>query len=154
MLIMFNQSYHLNISISNLLLTNQQKQMKKVIFILALTTTSISLSAQLSGSKWKGSLQGDNPQEVIFDFRKDTAVVYTTQDNSHVETMTYTLKDKVLTFIKVHGISDCDNTPGKYNVTLEKDALTLKRLDDPCGDRADAVDTVKWVRVKPTGATK
>ena len=122
--------------------------MKKFVFILSLVITSVSLSAQLAGSKWKGTLQGDNPQEVVFEFRKDSAVVYTTAENSHVETMTYTVKDNVLTLIKAHGISDCDGGPGKYSITIEKDTMTMKRSEDNCGDRVEAIDGVKWVRMK------
>ena len=107
--------------------------------------TSVPLLAQLSNSRWKGTLRGDNPQNVIFDFRKDTAVVYTVADSSHVETMIYSVKDMVLTLNKINGISDCDNgTPGKYRIGIEKDAMYLKLLDDPCSDRSSAIDAVKW----------
>jgi hypothetical protein len=121
--------------------------MKKTIVTLFLVMTSTILFAQLSNSKWKGTLRGDNPQDVIFDFRKDTAVVYTLTDNSLVETMTYSVKDMVLTLLKVEGISDCDNsTPGKYKIGISNDALYLKLVEDRCDDRASAIDSIKWVK--------
>jgi hypothetical protein len=129
--------------------------MKKTIVTLILLMTSCILFAQLSNSKWKGTLKGDNPQEVIFDFRKDTAVVYTVSDNSMIETMTYTVKDMVLTLMKIEGISDCDNsTPGKYKIGMANDALYLTVVDDKCEDRASAVDSIKWVKLKSEVNTK
>lgn len=116
--------------------------------MLLFVTASIPLLAQLSNSRWKGTLRGDNPQNVILDFRKDTAIVYTVSDSSHVETMIYSVKDMVLTLHKIDGISDCDNsTPGKYRIGIGKDTLYLKLLDDPCSDRSSAIDAVKWTKI-------
>lgn len=123
--------------------------MKKIIITLLFAMTSVPLLAQLSNSRWNGTLRGDNPQNVIFDFRKDTAIVYTVADSSIVETMVYSVKDMVLTLHKIDGISDCDNsTPGKYRIGIEKDTLYLRLLDDPCSDRSSAVDAVKWLKWK------
>jgi hypothetical protein len=123
--------------------------MKKTIVTLLFVMFSCVLLAQLGNSRWKGTLRGDNPQSVIFDFKKDTTVVYTVSDSSIVETMTYTVKDMVLTLHKVDGISDCDNsTPGKYKISMVKDALYLTLLDDNCSDRSSAIDSIKWVKLK------
>ena len=121
--------------------------MKKTIVTLLLVMTSGVLLAQLSNTKWKGTLRGDNPQNVIFNFKKDTAVVYNLSDSSIVETMIYSVKDMVLTLNKIDGISDCDNsTPGKYRIGIVKDALYLTLLDDNCSDRSSAIDSLKWIK--------
>ena len=123
--------------------------MKKTIITLLFVMTSTVLSAQLNNTRWKGTLRGDDQQNVIFDFKKDTAVVYNTSDNSVVETMIYSVKDKVLTLNKIDGISDCDNsTPGKYRIVIDKDALYLVLLDDICSDRSNAIDSIKWIKLK------
>ncbi|HTE26667.1 DUF3471 domain-containing protein [Flavitalea sp.] len=123
--------------------------MKKTIVTLLFVMTSAFLLAQISNSRWKGTLRGDNPQNVIFDFKKDTAVVYTLSDSSIVETMTYSVKDLVLTLHKIDGISDCDNsTPGKYRIRIVNDVLYLTLLDDDCADRSSAIDSIKWVKWK------
>jgi hypothetical protein len=122
--------------------------MKKTLFTLIFLMTSGFLFAQLANTRWKGTLKGDNPQEVIFDFRKDTAIVYTVPDSSHVESMTYTLKDMVLTLKKIDGISDCDATPGKYKLTMASDNFSFKLLEDVCNDRSSAIDAITLVKWK------
>ena len=129
--------------------------MKKTIVTLLLVMTSGMVFAQLANSKWKGTLRGENPQDVIFDFRKDTAVVYAVEDNSHVETMTYTVKDMVLSLLKIEGISDCDNSsPGKYRISLAGEVLYLKMVEDNCPDRYEAIDSIKWVKWTDRPAAK
>ena len=112
--------------------------MKKTIVTLLLVMTSGILFAQLANSKWKGTLRGDNPQDVIIDFRKDTAVVYTVEDNSHVETMTYTVKDMVLSLMKIEGISDCGDAPfhrNRFAFQLARISVAIPTFMVSPGDR-------------------
>src|SRR5258708_25139357 len=98
--------------------------MKKIIFILLVSLASVSVYAQLKDTRWKGALKGDNPQNVILDFRKDTFYVYTVADSSMVEIMTYSIGDKSFSIQKINGQSDCDNTvTGKYKFEIKNNNL-------------------------------
>ena len=55
--------------------------MKKIIFIAFIAFISASANAQLANSKWKGTLQLDNPTDVVFDFRTDTLEAFVAADN-------------------------------------------------------------------------
>ncbi len=119
-----------------------------MIFLL-LSLPSFSLFAQLKNSRWKGTIRGDNPRNVILDFRKDTVAVYTISDSSIVETMTYSAKDGVIVLQKIDGQSDCDNNViGKYHFEIKAEVLYIRLLADPCDDRSSALDTTKWFRWK------
>jgi hypothetical protein len=123
--------------------------MKKVIILLLLSLPSFSLLAQLGNSRWKGTIRGDEPRNVILDFHKDSLSVYTISDSSMVETMTYSAKDGVLALKKIEGQSDCDNSViGKYGFEIKGDIMYVKLLEDPCNDRSFALDTTKWFRWK------
>jgi Domain of unknown function (DUF3471) len=119
--------------------------MKKFTIILLFSLESLSLLAQFSLSSWKGTVRGDNPRNAILNFQKDTLLLLAISDSSLIETMTYSVKDMVLTLQKVDGQSDCDNsTIGKYKLSIEKGTLTVKMIADPCEDRSAALDRTKW----------
>src|SRR3954463_8954470 len=124
--------------------------MKKLfIIILFVSAASFSSTAQLKNTKWKGTIMGDNPRNVIFDFRKDSAFVFTVSDDQLVEAMTYTAGSDWFTVNKIEGQSDCDNaTPGKYSFSINGDRMIMKVISDPCGDRYTALDTTRWIRWK------
>jgi hypothetical protein len=119
--------------------------MKKIVFIVFAMVLSIPMIAQLTNSEWKGTIKGDNPRNVIMNFRKDSVTVYTISDDQLVESMTYTVKNSVLTLRKLEGMSDCDNDVlGKYKIEIKAGLLYLKTQDDPCYDRSSALDVTKW----------
>ena len=121
--------------------------------ILLIPFIAISAKSQFANTKWKGTLQLDTPTDVVFDFRKDTAEVFTLSDNSSLEIMLYTIKDNVLTLQKITGKSDCDeNVVGKYKFEMKfenkNDELVLTRMDDGCDDRANVLDKSKWTKIR------
>lgn len=123
--------------------------MKKILFISWIAVASLSSSAQLKYTKWRGTIRGDNPRNVILDFRKDTVLLFTVSDEQLVESMTYTADNKTFTVNKIDGQSDCDNsTPGKYGFTMSGDRLFVKLISDQCSDRYTALDTTRWLRWK------
>jgi hypothetical protein len=123
--------------------------MKKSIFILLVVFTSTSVHAQLKNTKWKGTIQADNTLNVVFDYRSDTLEVTNSDDGSNIETMTYTVKDTVLTLRKISGQSSCDTEgTGKYRFEIKDDALHLTQISDNCNDRTSALSNSKWTRVK------
>lgn len=118
--------------------------MKKIILLLLVTFGALVSQAQLAKTKWKGTLQLDNPLEVIFDFGKDSLFVYTVADNSALETMTFTDADKVLTIKKVFGQSDCNETEGKYKYEIKNGELIFTLVSDECAGRSSVLNNSKW----------
>jgi len=111
--------------------------MKKIMVLLLLISfIGLGTKAQVTNSKWKTTLQLDQPVDVVFNFSTDTLDVTNTSDNSSIETMKYTLKDTVLTIQKLYGQSQCDPaTVGSYTCTINGDEMHLKVISDDCDDR-------------------
>jgi hypothetical protein len=123
--------------------------MKKIILIFLSAILVSSVTAQLKNTKWKGTIKGDNPRNVILDFKKDTLVLYTVSDSEIVEKMTYTIDNASFTVKKINGQSDCDiASPGKYGFRIANDKMSIKLIADACTDRSSALDTTKWQRWK------
>jgi hypothetical protein len=123
--------------------------MKNVVFIVLLTMISASLAAQIRNTKWKGTIHGDNPRNVIMDFHKDSVSLFTISDSSLVETMTYSVKDGIISLLKIEGQSDCDNVDvGKYRFRIKDGMMYMKLVSDPCPDRSSAIDSTKWFKWK------
>jgi len=120
---------------------------KKLIFILLVSLLSVSLHAQLLHTKWKGAIKGDNPQNAVLKFGKDTLILYAATDGSVIETMTYSIKTNILTVRKISGQSDCDgSTTGKYLFTIKGGSLSLSLSSDACMDRSSALDKTAWMK--------
>ncbi|HMH31663.1 MAG TPA: hypothetical protein VK543_01465 [Puia sp.] len=123
--------------------------MKKIIFFVLVSFATVSLHAQLSKTKWKGTLQLDNPVDVLFDFGQDSLTVYVVENNSGLETMLFTVKDSVLSIKKVYGQSDCDDQiTGKYKYEIKNDEMLLTLVSDDCVSRATVLDKTRWMRFK------
>lgn len=123
--------------------------MKEIIFIFGISLVSITLNAQLKNTKWKGTVHSDNDIDVIFDYRSDTLEVTNIADSSSLETMTYTIKDTVLSLQKIYGQSGCNVTgTGKYKFEIKDDILYITLLSDDCDDRSSALNNSKWVKMK------
>jgi hypothetical protein len=123
--------------------------MKKIVFVLLVSLTTITVSAQLKNTKWKGLIHADDDINAVFDYRGDTLEVTNAGDGSSIETMTYTVTDTVLTIKKVYGQSSCDNaTEGKYKFEIKEDVLYLALLSDTCDNRSSVLNNSKWDKVK------
>ena len=119
--------------------------MKKIVFILIISFVTASVNAQLSHTKWKGAIKGDNPQGAMLKFGKDTLILYAAKDGSVIETMKYSVKEGVLTMIKISGQSDCDNkTYGNYKFVIKDGMLNMTVTSDNCYDRSSALDKTVW----------
>ncbi|HEX5155287.1 MAG TPA: hypothetical protein VFW07_27790 [Parafilimonas sp.] len=123
--------------------------MKKTIFLLLLSFIALGTHAQVNNSKWKTTLQLDQPVDVVFNFSTDTLDVTEAADNSSLETMKYTLKDTVLTIQKLYGQSECDPaTIGSYTCTINGDEMHLKIISDDCDDRGNVIADIKLNRTE------
>ncbi|MDE3182407.1 MAG: hypothetical protein KGM16_03215 [Bacteroidota bacterium] len=117
--------------------------MNKIFLTLLIAMIIYSADAQLSNTKWKGTLNVEGGMDVLFNFSNDTLDVQNAADNSSLETMTYTNTDSVLTLVKLYGQSQCDTTAGKYKYVIVNNEMTLSVLSDSCVDRAGAIGTMK-----------
>jgi len=107
---------------------------------------AFSLHAQLAGTRWNTRINAGEIINTILDFGKDTCVLYTVADSSIIETMSYSIKDSILTLRKIDGQSDCDaGTPATYKFRLKDNTLSLIMAADDCSDRSSAIDNTKWV---------
>ncbi|MEJ7680364.1 MAG: hypothetical protein WKG06_21420 [Segetibacter sp.] len=123
--------------------------MKKIVFFFIISFASFTLNAQLKNTKWKGTIQADNKIDVVFNYRSDTLDVSNIADGSNIETMTYTVKDSILTLQKIYGQSDCDSTgTGKYKFEVKDDLLYITLISDTCDDRSSALNNSKWGKIK------
>jgi hypothetical protein len=121
--------------------------MKTIILFTICSFSYIVSKAQLSNTKWKGSLHTDTEMEILLDFKTDTLFAYTTADNQITETMIYTVKDTVLTLQKITGQSDCDSAAiGKYAFRINNDGMTLILVDDDCDGRGEVLDNTTWMK--------
>jgi hypothetical protein len=133
--------------------------MKKILLLILPLAIQFNASAQLAGTKWVGTIKGDNPRKVYFNFNEGGFSVNTVSDSSLVEMMVYSVEGNQLTVKKIDGQSDCDNgSTGKYTFRTTKDSLFIKLKEDACTDRSSALDAfagVKWkkhpeVKVDPS----
>jgi hypothetical protein len=123
--------------------------MKKIVFLMLVSFATVSLHAQLAKTKWKGTLQLDNPVDVIFDFGKDSLSVSVVENSAGLETMLFTDKDGVLSINKVYGQSDCDTqATGKYKYEIKGEELLLTLVSDDCPNRSQVLDKTKWAKAK------
>ena len=121
--------------------------MKKAGFLVLLAFLSVSTYAQLAKTKWKVTLQLENPTEVRFDFGGDSLKVFVIADSSLLETSLFTEKGKVLSILKVSGISNCEGITGMYNFEFKNDQMILTLASDQCSDRAEALDKAVLMRL-------
>ena len=122
--------------------------MKKIILFLFIVTAGIGANAQLSKTKWSGTLMLDQPVNITLDFAKDTLVAIT-PDGGTLETMTFTVKANVLSITKAFGQSDCGtDVTGKYKFDIKADSMEFTLVEDICYNRAGVLDKTKWTKVK------
>jgi hypothetical protein len=118
--------------------------MRKMLMTLMIAFIAYSSNAQLSGTKWKGTLHIESgDMDVEFIFSNDTLDVINTSENESLETMKYTLADSVISLQKLYGSSSCDTTFGKYKYAIVNNEMTLSLLSDDCYDRSSAIGTMK-----------
>ncbi len=122
--------------------------MKNAILFFGLFLITLSVNAQLAGTKWKGKVNIPNSTEVIFDFKKDVANV-TTLTGMPVESCSYTIKADTITFKKVSGGSPCPvNSVFTVQYAVKDDAMTINPLTDDCEGRKDSFTKEPLLKVK------
>ena len=122
--------------------------MTKIMLLILVFFATVSVNAQLSNTKWKGALNIQGGMDVLFNFSNDTLNVINSENES-LETMKYSIKDTLITFVKLYGSSQCNtSTPGVYKFQITGNEMTLGLLSDSCPDRAEAIGTIKLNKEK------
>jgi hypothetical protein len=113
--------------------------MKAFYLLIALTLTATIANAQLKNTKWKGKLNVPVETNVILDFKKDSVDMIITDEGVVGETMTYSVKDSIITMKKTSGHSPC-NVDDVFAIKylIKDDKLYLSNLSDPCDERTYA----------------
>jgi hypothetical protein len=120
--------------------------MKKIMVAALLSLPLFTLHAQLAGTKWKAKINAGQMINVILDFKNDTCSIYNMADSETIESMTYKLKDSILTLQKIEGQSDCDtSTTGTYKFFVKDSALYIVLKSDDCDDRSSTIDNTRWL---------
>ncbi len=124
--------------------------MKKTALLTVITCFLFAgAKAQLTNTKFKGTVQMESPTDIVWSFEKDTSRVYTKTDSMMIETMLYKLDKDVLSLTKAYGTSPCDMTVvGKYKIELKDDKMTLTLIEDACNDRANAINGTSYTKIK------
>ncbi len=124
--------------------------MRKLYMAMLLLLTAAVSKAQLTNTKWEGKMNVPDETKVILDFKKDSVDMIIVDNGMMVgETMTYAVKDTVITMKKTSGHSPCNvGDVFKVRYSIKEDRLFIGNLSDPCDARADAWTSEPLVRVK------
>ena len=110
--------------------------MKKLLICLVLITSAFVSKAQLANTKWSGTMMVPAEQQVTLTFKKDSLFIMI--DDMAVESMTYAVKDSIITATKFDGKSPCDLGPFTLKFLLKGNQLFIKDIADKCTERLNA----------------
>ena len=104
------------------------------IFILPALSWKDPAANNLVKTKWRGVILVPTPIDGLFEFRKDSLLLYS--NDKVVETMSYETKGDTLLLKKLSGASPCNDEVGKYKCEIKDNVLTLTVLKDDCTVRS------------------
>jgi hypothetical protein len=131
---------------------NNNNYMRKISYLLVvlLLASVAGVHAQsLKGTSWK--LYVDELHDTLtFHVGVDTS--YTTDGSGEVVVRCLSKISKdTLTLRDIDGKYACPGGDGVYTYVFLADGLTLNMVSDPCDNRSNAINGVKWVRGKDQG---
>ena len=100
-------------------------------------------------TKWQGELNVPYKTMVILNFKKDSVDMIIADNGMIGETMTYSVKDSVITMKKTGGNSPC-NVDDVFRVKylIKDDKLFISNILDPCDARVQSWSNEPLARVK------
>ena len=123
--------------------------MKAILFSFVLLISCTFAKAQLANTRWSGSIMAPSIVDVNLVFTKDTLKITVAGQSDVLETMTYTVKDSVITIKKVFGGSPCnDGSSATMKYIIKGNNLFLSVLNDPCEARKNAWPPEPFVKLK------
>ena len=97
----------------------------------------------LAGTAWQGTIYAPDLTEVVFQFKRDTLIVFNQASKSAIETMRYAQKGNQLTWNKISGDSPCDpSITGTYVYLVTDGRLAITAVKDECAERRQALTGV------------
>ncbi len=118
------------------------------LFAIILLAATVS-KAQLKNTKWTGTMNVPDATTVILDFKADSVDMVVADAGFVGETMTYSVKDSIITMKKTSGHSPC-NIGGEFKVKyiIKDDKLFITNLSDNCDERVQSWNKEPFIRVK------
>ena len=122
--------------------------MKTFYFFIVLLLTAAIAKAQLKNTKWEGELNVPDQTKIILDFKTDSVDIIITDGGFVGESMTYSVKDSVITMKKTSGRSPCNvGDVFKVKYLVKDDKLFISNLSDPCDVRIQSWTNEPLIRV-------
>ena len=105
----------------------------------------LGASAQLTNTKWTGKA---GEMTILWTFAKDTTGAVTLPDSISLGTMTFSVKDSVVSFRKIEGRLPCDAAiVGRYKFTITGNKLLFTLISDDCAARSQSIDGALFDRI-------
>jgi hypothetical protein len=123
--------------------------MKKLFFLSMFTLIGLLAQAQLTSSKWNGSLNVPELVPVALTFKSDTLEVIYAENGEVLETMSYKVSGDTLLLKKISGGSPCpDGSTFKVKYSIKQEHLVITPLSDDCPMRSESWTKEPFVRIK------
>jgi hypothetical protein len=105
--------------------------------------------AQLKNTKWQGKMNVPDLTPIVLDFKADSVNMVIVDNGMVGETMTYSVKDTIITLAKTGGNSPCNvGDVFKVKYVIKDNKLFISNLSDPCDPRAQSWTNEPFILVK------
>lgn len=122
----------------------------KFLAFAVLILISISASAQLKNTKWKGIVNIPAPTEVELEFRNHT--INLLYEGEVIEYMWYEEKDNNVIIYKYWGGSPCksghEDKGGEYKINNKGNTMKWELIKEDCPIRAESLKASTFTKVK------
>ncbi|HVW58871.1 MAG TPA: hypothetical protein VHC48_02510 [Puia sp.] len=121
--------------------------MRKILFLSFLLASTAGVKAQsLKGTSWKVYID-EIHDTLTWHIGVDTC--FTTDGNGEtvVRALCKISKDTIA-MKDIEGKYACTDGTGVYTYLFQADGLTLTMVNDPCDNRSNAINGLKWIRAK------
>lgn len=121
--------------------------MRKILFLSFLLACTAGVKAQsLKGTSWKVYI--DEIHDTLT-WHIGTDTCFTTDGNGEtvVRALCKISKDTIA-MKDIEGKYACPDGTGVYTYLFQADGLTLTMINDPCDNRSNAINGLKWIRAR------
>ena len=124
--------------------------MKKIILtagLFFLTSALFHLQAQsINNKNWKAYLAEPFNDTLTFHIKSDSSFVTLSTGEVLVQTNCKITGDMLTLTDYSTGEYSCPDATGKYKINLSGDSFTLTLIEDPCENRGQALNGLKWIK--------
>ncbi|HEY0434290.1 MAG TPA: hypothetical protein VGC95_10485 [Chitinophagaceae bacterium] len=119
-----------------------KKSMLGVVIGLACTAVSFGQSS-IQNHDWKGFLGGEVNDTLTWHMGTDSSFVTNSHGDVMVKSKITVTGDKI-TITDYDGQYACTEATGSYTFTVTGNSMSLKKIEDGCEGRAQAIDGLQW----------